>query len=120
MRGDDARDALGLGLGFPDVAFISAADDDPVGARKHIAGLAGEGIADLGLRDQDRELAAERDQFHVAEQLARAEPGAVEDQSFGERRDLGGRNEAAPRNTASRARHTAPTLAERTGRLALY
>src|SRR3546814_7900430 len=77
MRGDDARDALGLGLGFPDVAFISAADDDPVGARKHIAGLAGEGIADLGLRDQDRELAADRDQFHVAEQLARAEPGAV-------------------------------------------
>src|SRR3546814_12320652 len=35
--------------------------------------FAGEGIADLGLRDQDRELAADRDQFHVAEQLARAD-----------------------------------------------
>src|SRR3546814_4514938 len=67
MRGDDARDALGLGLGFPDVAFISAADDDPVGARKHIAGLAGEGIADLGLRDQDRELAADRSEEHTSE-----------------------------------------------------
>src|SRR3546814_11906736 len=77
---------------------------DPVGARKHIAGLAGEGIADLGLRDQDRELAADRDQFHVAEQLARAEPGAVEDQSFGERRDLGGRSEAAPRGRSEERR----------------
>src|SRR3546814_11756206 len=53
MRGDDARDAFGLGLGLPYIAFVAAADDDPVGAREHISGIAGEGVLDFGLGDQE-------------------------------------------------------------------
>src|SRR3546814_20331782 len=53
MRGDDARDAFGLGLGLPYIAFVAAADDDHVGAREHISGIAGEGVLDFGLGDQE-------------------------------------------------------------------
>src|SRR3546814_19360291 len=87
MRGDDARDAFGLGLGLPYIAFVAAADDDPVGAREHISGIAGEGVLDFGLGDQDGELAPERYQFGVAEQVGPAEPGAFVNEAFGAGRD---------------------------------
>src|SRR3546814_5903557 len=91
VRRDDARETFGLWFGLPNVSFVAAADDDPVGTREHIARLAGEGVVDLGLRDQDGKLAADRDQVGIAEELARAKTGAVEDERFGERCDLGGR-----------------------------
>ena len=63
--------ASGSGVGLPDAALERAAEQDAVGAREHVAGLAGEGVADLGLRQQDGELAAHRLDAGVAEQGAR-------------------------------------------------
>ena len=60
--------ASGSGVVSQTFALERAAEHDPVGAREHVAGLAGEGVADLRLRQQDGELAADRDQIAVAEQ----------------------------------------------------
>src|SRR3954452_23135184 len=80
---EDAGDRLGLRRGVPLVELERAAEDDPVGAREHVAGAAGEGVADLALRFEDGELAAGGPQLLVAEQFAAAEAGAVDDEAFG-------------------------------------
>src|SRR5436305_14981638 len=86
---DDSGDRCWVGRGVPLIELERAAEDDPVGPREHVAGTAGEGVLHLGLRLQDGELSARRAQLLVAEQLAAAEAGAVEDQSFGKRRQAG-------------------------------
>ena len=70
----------GLGRRVPLVELERAAEEDAVGPREHVAGAAGEGVAHLRLRLEDRELAARRVQLLVAEQLAAAKAGAVEHQ----------------------------------------
>src|SRR5205823_5814578 len=57
---DDAGDRLRVGSRVPPVEIESAAEQDSVGPREHIAGAAGERILDFGLRLQDRELPARR------------------------------------------------------------
>ena len=96
----------------PLVELERAAEDDAVGAREHVAGAAGEGIADLRLRLEDGELAARRMQVLVAEQVAAAEAGAVEDERFGQRRDIGGRREPPDLDLAAGDLHVADHLAE--------
>src|SRR3954462_13197904 len=70
MVGDDAGDGRRFGGRIPLVDLERAAEDDPVGAREHVAGTAGEGILPLRLRLEDGELAAGRVQVLVSEQLA--------------------------------------------------
>src|SRR3546814_16621864 len=111
VRRDDARDTFGLWFGLPNVSFVAAADDDSVGTREHIARLAGEGVVDLGLRDQDGKLAADREQVGIADEPARATPGGVEDESLVERCDIGGRRGTAPRHTPARTPDTTQPLA---------
>src|SRR5436853_6130205 len=95
VRGDDALDRRRLGLGLPLVELERAAEEDAVGAREHIARLALERVADLGLRKQDGELAADGVKRLVPEKLAGAEAGAVEDEPLRKRRDLRGSCELA-------------------------
>src|SRR5689334_976106 len=81
---EDALDRCRLRGRVPHVTFVSAAKDDAVGPREHVPGAASDGVADLRLRLEDGELAADRLQLLIAEQVAAAEAGAVEDQGFGQ------------------------------------
>ena len=80
----DALDRRRVGRRVPLVELERSAEDDPVGTREHVAGPAGEGVAHLGLRLEDRKLAARGPKVLVAEQLPAAEAGAVEDEAFRE------------------------------------
>src|SRR5438270_8089854 len=95
MAGDNAGDGRGLGRRVPLVDFESATEDDAVGPREHVAGTAGEGILHLRLRLEDRELAAGRMKVLIVEQVAAAEPGAVEDEALRQRSNIRGRRELA-------------------------
>src|SRR5207253_10122842 len=54
VRGENAGDGLWVRRRVPLVELERAAENDPIGAREHVARAAGEGIADLGLRFEDR------------------------------------------------------------------
>src|SRR5687767_12408162 len=88
MGFEDTGDSLRIRNRRPFVELEGPAEQDAVGARKHVPGLAIEGIANLRLRQQDGELAAGGPKALVAEKLARAEAGAVEDQALRQRRDF--------------------------------
>src|SRR5689334_14699094 len=110
--GDDAGDVLGLRGRVPHVAFERAAEEDAVRAGEHVAEAPLCGVADLGLRLEDGELAADRMQVLVAEQVAATEAGAVEHQAFGKRGDIGGRRELAYLDPAAGNQNVAGHLAE--------
>src|SRR5437868_12094597 len=95
MVGNDAGDGRGLGRRVPLVELERAAEDDPVGPREHVAGTAGEGVLHFRLWLEDCELAAGGAKLLVAEQLAAAQAGAVEDQAFAKHRNVGRRGELA-------------------------
>src|SRR4051812_33995875 len=78
--GDDALDRRRLGRRVPHVLLERAAQHDAVGARKHVAGASGVGVANLRLRLEDGELAAHWLKDLVPEQFAAAKSGAVEDE----------------------------------------
>src|SRR5574338_1370319 len=94
VAGHDAGNRRGLWSGVPDVALEGASEKDPIGPREHVAEVAERGVSHLRLRLEDGELPADRLQLLIAEQLARAEAGAVEDQLLRQRGNVGGRGEA--------------------------
>src|SRR5437764_5951080 len=112
MVGNDAGDGRGLGRRVPLVELERAAEDDPVGPREHVAGASGEGILDFGLRLEDRELAARGMKVLIAEQVAAAEAGAVEDEAFRQGCDVSGSRELADFDLAAGDLHVADHLAE--------
>src|SRR3954469_6663366 len=79
---DDSLDRGRLGRGVPHITLECTAKDDSVGAREHVAGAAGQRVAYLRLRLEDRELAAHRLKLLVAEQVPATEPGTIENQRF--------------------------------------
>src|SRR3954452_1397794 len=101
MVGDDVGDVLRLRSRVPHAPLERAAEQDSVGAREHVAELSLDRVADLRLRLEDRELAADRRQQLVAEQVAAAKPGAVEDQRFRQGRDLGRSRESPDLDSAA-------------------
>ena len=76
----------GIRLRIPNVTIEAAAQQNAVAAREHvdIAG-ADRAVVHFGLRQQENQLAADRNQFGVAEQRARAKTRAVENQLFAQR-----------------------------------
>src|SRR3954470_8688389 len=80
VAGKDAGDVGGLRRRVPLVPLERAAEQYPIGAGEHISTPGGDGVANLRLGQQDGELAAHRVKLHVAEQVSRAEAGAVEHQ----------------------------------------
>src|SRR3954465_2496194 len=82
LVGDDARDVCRLGRRVPHVPLERPAEQDAVRPREHVAEPSLGRITDLRLRLEDRELAADRLEQLIAEQVAAAEAGAVEDQVF--------------------------------------
>jgi hypothetical protein len=88
VRIDDAGDVGRLRLGLPLTAFESPAEDDSVGPREHVTGRSAEGVINLGLGEQNGELAAHGHEFLVAEQGAGAEAGSVKGESLGQRKDV--------------------------------
>src|SRR3954470_21154584 len=110
VGGEDARDRRRLGLGRPLVELERAAEHDAVGPREHVAGLAGEGVADLRLRQQDGELAAGRPKLGIAEPGAGPAAGAVEYQRLRKGGDLGGRGEGAALEPAAGSEYVAHHL----------
>src|SRR5213075_1456575 len=101
VGGDDAGDVLCPRGWVPFVDLERAAEDDSVGAREHVAEVAERRVTNLRLRLEDGELAARRVQVLVVEQLAAAKAGAVEDQLFRQRCNVGGRGEAANLDVAA-------------------
>src|SRR5689334_14386171 len=93
LRCDDAADVVRLRGRVPFVDLERAAEDDAVGPREHVAEVPERGILNLGLGLEDRELAARRMHLLIIEQVAAAEPGAVEYKGFGQRGYVGGRRE---------------------------
>src|SRR5690349_22875537 len=89
VGGDDAGDRRWIGRRVPHVALERAAEQDAVGAREHVAELTLRRVADVWLRLEDRELAADRVQLLIAEQVAAAEPGAIERQALWQGRNVG-------------------------------
>src|SRR5439155_6808942 len=69
---DDADDGRRVRRRVPLVELESPAENDPVGPREHVAGAAGEGILDVGLRLEDCQLATRRVKVLIAEQFAAA------------------------------------------------
>src|SRR5690348_5990723 len=118
--GDDTLDRRGLRGRVPLVELERASEDDPVGPREHVAGPAGERILDLGLRLEDRELAARGAQVLVAEQLAAAEPRAVEYQRFGQSGNVGGCREAADLDPSAGDLHVLDHLPQVAARLDVH
>src|SRR6476469_5710786 len=112
MIGDDARDGRWIGRRVPPVDLERPAEDDAVGPREHVAGSTSEGILHLGLRLEDRELAAGGMQAGIAEQVAAAKARAVEDEAFGQDRDVGRSREPADLELAAGDEHVADHLAE--------
>src|SRR4051812_7779611 len=112
MIGDNAGDGRRLGRRVPLIYLERAAEDDPVRPREHVPGASGEGILHLRLRLEDGELAARGVEILVSEQVTAAEPGAVEDETLGQRRNLGGRSELANLELATRDLHVADHLTE--------
>src|SRR5437762_7586913 len=90
VRREDAGDRLRVRRRVPLVELERAAEDDPIGAREHVARASGEGVAHLGLRFEDRQLTARRAQVLVAEQLAAAKAGAIEHDHFRKCSDICG------------------------------
>src|SRR5438445_8884172 len=90
VASDDPGDGRRVRSLVPLVELERPAEDDPVGPREHVAGAAGEGVTDFGLRLEDRKLAARRAKVLIAEQIVAAEAGAVEHQGFGQSGDVGG------------------------------
>src|SRR4051812_4354500 len=82
VTSDDPGDRRRVGRRVPDIALERPAEQDAVTAREHVTEFAERGVAYLGLRLENRELAADRMQLLIAEQLARAEAGAIEHQAF--------------------------------------
>src|SRR5687768_16377760 len=68
VTGEDPLDIRLLRLGDLDTALERAAAENAVGAGKHIAHRSSHGVADLGLGEQNRELAAYRDHAGIAKQ----------------------------------------------------
>src|SRR5512133_2923081 len=70
VTAQDALDRRRVGRRIPLIELERAAEDYAVGPREHVAGAAGEGVADIRLRLEDGELAASGAQVLVAEQVA--------------------------------------------------
>src|SRR5579863_9197913 len=69
---------------------MRSAEQDPVGTRKHIQIVVRDGaVLDLGLRQQERQLAFYRDKFCVSEQRPRSQSRAVHNHSLREALQLG-------------------------------
>ena len=97
MRVDEELHRLAIGLERPHAAVGRAPQDDAVATRLHVdAGDAGRSrgklarntVVDLVLGQEHGKLPLERQQIPVAEQLARAQPGAVDDQRLAQGRQL--------------------------------
>src|SRR4051812_10424337 len=112
MVGKDPGDRRWLGSRVPLVDLERPAEDDAIGPREHVARAAAERILHLRLRLEDRKLAARRVQVLVAEQVATAEPGAVEDQVFGQGRNVGRSGELADLDPPAGDLHVADHLAQ--------
>src|SRR6185503_17479755 len=99
---DDAGDGLGLRSRIPLVELERSAEDDAVGPREHVAGTEGERVIYVRLRLENRKLPAGGVQVRVAEQVAAAEPCAIEDEAFRQRGDVRGCRELADLDPAAR------------------
>src|SRR5688572_8102284 len=65
-----------------------APQHDAVGARKHVVVTLEHDVVDLGLRQQNRQLALDRNELGVSEQRRAAEPRAIDDHGLVERLQL--------------------------------
>jgi hypothetical protein len=79
---EDPRRLRLVGLGRPHSVLVAAAENDSVAAREHVEVLRAVeiDIIELGLRQEQRQLAFDRRQFLVAEQRLGAETRAIDDQ----------------------------------------
>ena len=84
---ENAVRLLGIWCERPVTVVPRAAENDAVATRKHVAG-AQVAIINLGLRQHDLELTANRNQLFVVKQRARSETGAVENNGLAKPRDL--------------------------------
>src|SRR5437870_12718230 len=84
---NDAGDRLRLRGRVPLIDLERSAEDDAVGSREHVFGAAGERVADLRLRFEDRQLCAGRVEAVVVEQVAVSKARGVDDQAFGQPRN---------------------------------
>src|SRR5215213_10221814 len=85
---DDARGRRRVRVHRPVLGLERAAEDDPVRAREHVERVGEVAVVNLGLRQQHLYLAAHRGHPLVAEECARAEARAVEDDALGQCRHL--------------------------------
>src|SRR5689334_13802554 len=90
---EDVCNVLGLRGRVPGIELERAAEQDAVGTREHIARAAGVGVADRRLRFENGELAADRLEHGVPEELTAAEPRAIENEAFGQGGDVRRRRE---------------------------
>src|SRR5262245_16658829 len=107
MTLDDASALVFVGLERPDVALRCTAEDDAIVPRHHVNAEAARPlrlrcprsalrvVVDLRLRDQHRQLPLQREQLAIAEEIARAETGAVDDDRLAQRQQIARRVELA-------------------------
>src|SRR5580704_19174404 len=90
VRGQDARLRREIDARRPVSAFERSSEHDAVGPWKHVQRSGGQiYVADGGLGLENRQLAANRLENVVVEQLARAQARAVEDDRFVQNRNVG-------------------------------
>src|SRR5258708_871955 len=117
---DNSSDRLGFGSRIPLVDLERSAKNDPVGPREHVTRSASEGILDLLLWFEDRELAARRVQVLVPEEITAAKTGTIEHEALRKRCDLSGRSETAHQNVPSGKLHIADHLTQVTTRFDIH
>src|SRR6185436_858494 len=84
MPGQDAPPRVFVHVQAPDAVLERAAEQDPVPAREHVEPFGDDDVIDLGLGEQERELALHRLELLVAEQSLGPEARAVDDDGLGE------------------------------------
>ena len=97
MRAHDELQRLLIGLQRPHAALRRAPQGDAVAARLHVDAedaprspgkVGADAVVDLLLGHEHGELPLQRQQLIVAEEVARAQPGAVDDQRLAQRHEL--------------------------------
>src|SRR3954467_11556748 len=88
MPPEYSRRLVRIRLEAPLATIVCAAQDDAVLSRHHVQ-VAGpdRDVVNLGLRRENGELALDRHDVRVVEQLSRRQPGAVDDYGFAQRSD---------------------------------